>query len=135
MAKLLVVDDSNTVLAYLTTVLTADGHEVFATSCGQSAVAHLEAAPVDLVLTDLYMPAPDGFEVMRRAQACGRPTPVIAMSTNPHECNVLRAARVLGAAATLQKPFTTESLRVAVNAVLARTATTPPLDRSAPTRA
>jgi CheY-like chemotaxis protein len=121
MAKILLIDDSESLLFMTEQVLISDGHEVVAKSSGADALALLDGgARFDLVLTDMYMPPPDGFEIMQAIRQRKIRVPFIVMSTNPLACDVFRAARVMGAVATLQKPFSAEKLLTAVSAALSR---------------
>jgi CheY-like chemotaxis protein len=117
-ARILVIDDSPSVLAYLEQVLREAGHEVFAAASGAEAVEILKRAPLNLVVTDIYMPAPDGLEVMRLARELKLNVPFIAISSNPPPMNKFIPARRLGAQLSLQKPFSRERLIDAVDAVL-----------------
>lgn len=119
MAKILLIDDSESFLAHVAQMLAAGGHEVVATSSSATGARHLLEHDVDLLITDLYMPPPDGFEIMQAARSLGRPLPIVVMSTNPLACDVFRAARALGAMDSLQKPFKAEKLLATVDRVLA----------------
>ncbi len=118
MAKILLIDDSKALLLHIKRMLVGGGHEVIATTSGTAAVEELAVTPVDLVITDLYMPPPDGFEIVAAVRALPQPVPLVVMSSNTLACDVFRDARALGAVATLQKPFATETLLATVNAVL-----------------
>lgn len=118
MAKILLIDDSKALLSHIKRMLETGGHEVTATTSGKIAVEQLSAAPIDLVVTDLYMPPPDGFEVVSAVRALAQPIPIIVMSSNAQACDVFRDARALGATATLQKPFERAKLLETVRAVL-----------------
>lgn len=120
MAKVLLIDDSESVLAHVAAMLRTAGHEVVAASRGKDVVAALHELSVDVILTDLYMPPPDGFEVIEAARALVPAVPLIVMSTNPVAIDVFRAARALGAVAALQKPFSAERLNQVVDQALAR---------------
>ncbi len=110
MAKILLVDDSKTVLKCITRMLADGGHEVVALSSGRAAVEYLGASSVDLVLTDLYMPPPDGFEIVQSVRDMPQRPPLIVMSSNTLACGVFRDAEALGAAAAIPKPFTAHQL-------------------------
>ena len=70
-ARLLVVDDEESVALTVGEVLRQEGYEVETAASGDEAVSFLEAAEFDLVLTDLHMEGGDGLsvltEVRRRA--------------------------------------------------------------------
>lgn len=125
MAKILLVDDSKTQLLHIKRMLVAGGHEVTSTSSGHVAVEYLRGSAIDLVLTDLYMPQPDGFEIVQAARDLPQSPPLIVMSSNSLACDVFRDARALGAAATLQKPFTAQELLDTIRHVLTLTVATP----------
>lgn len=119
MAKILLIDDSKTLLMHIKRMLVTGGHEVTATSSGRLAVEHLASSDVDLVLTDLYMPEPDGFEIVQAARELPLRPPLIVMSSNALAVDVFRDARALGASATLHKPFSAEVLLETIAKVLA----------------
>jgi CheY-like chemotaxis protein len=72
--RILVVDDDDALRESLELVLAAEGYEVVGARDGASALAALEAAPVDVVLCDLRMPGMDGLELLpqlsRRRRGC-----------------------------------------------------------------
>lgn len=118
MARILVVDDSESMLAFLEQVLRERSHKVLVAASGSQALEILRTEPVDLVVTDIYMPAPDGLEVMRQARRMWLNVPFIAISARPSPENKFVPARALGARIALQKPFPRERLIDAVEAVL-----------------
>jgi CheY-like chemotaxis protein len=120
MAKILLVDDSNTMLKCIKRMLASGGHEVVALSSGRRAVEYLMTSTVDVVLTDLYMPQPDGFEIVQSVRGMPQRPPLIVMSSNAVAVGVFRDAQALGAAAALPKPFTADQLLTLVADVLAR---------------
>lgn len=62
MAKILVIDDSESVLAFMESVLRRESHEVLSTLSGAEALQILRKERVDLVITDSYLPPPDGLD-------------------------------------------------------------------------
>jgi CheY-like chemotaxis protein len=120
MAKVLVVDDEATVRSTLRKLLGRLGHEVWDAAEGGEALRHLEAVHFDLVITDVYMAAMDGMELLLRIQQRGLRVPVVVMSGGgfkpPDE--VLAMASSCGAVATLDKPFTPEQLGEALEPLL-----------------
>jgi len=119
MAKILVIDDSRSTLELVQDILTHEGHEVKTADCGKRGEARLTTEPFDLVITDVYMPERDGFEVLRGVRRRHPGLKVIAMSSATGKYDMLKVAKALGAAETLRKPFNTEELLEAVNACLA----------------
>ena len=127
MAKILLVDDSKTLLKHIRAMLLRGGHDVVAVSRGRDAVKLLSQETVDLVLTDLYMPPPDGFELVDAVRALPQRPPLIVMSSNAQAYQVFRDARALGASAALHKPFSAEQLLSAIDAALGEVAPAVPV--------
>jgi DNA-binding response OmpR family regulator len=119
MAKILIVDDSASMLALLEQMLREENYTVTVASSGAKALEILGRESLHLVITDIYMPPPDGLEVMRLARALKLNVPFIAISSQVSPQNKFIPARGLGAQISLQKPFSREQLIEAVEAVLA----------------
>ena len=118
MPKILVVDDSESVVASLEYILQGESYEVVCAFSGAQALEILKKETVDLVITDIYMPPPDGIELMRAARALRLNVPFIAMSSYASPMNMFVPARGLGARISLEKPFSRECLIEAVQATL-----------------
>lgn len=63
--RVLLVDDDPTILRFVGAVLTSAGYEVSFAADGLEAVAAIEAAPPDFLITDWRMPNFDGIELCR----------------------------------------------------------------------
>jgi signal transduction histidine kinase len=63
-ARLLVVDDEESLRITTAAILEAEGYEVATAASGDEAVALLERSEYDLVLTDLHMEGGDGLSVL-----------------------------------------------------------------------
>jgi DNA-binding response OmpR family regulator len=118
MATILVVDDSASLRALLEQTLADAGHTVFTAADGKRATTLLASQPVDLVVTDIYMPDADGLELLVALRRMKPRPPAIAMSSKTGELNMLRSAKILGAQITLQKPFPPAELLRCVTALL-----------------
>jgi CheY-like chemotaxis protein len=120
-ARVLVVDDDPAMRAMVERVLRPAGYAVLAAANGEEALRVLEHGGVDVVLTDLLMPDMDGIELIRTLAARAPDLPVVTLSgadaSGPG--NLLRAAQMLGAVATLAKPVAPAELRDAVDHLLA----------------
>lgn len=79
---MLIVDDVRDITSMLSELVTLLGHEARVANHGDQAIALAREFHPDLVLLDLGMPDPDGFEVARRlrAQPGGADMELIAMS-------------------------------------------------------
>jgi len=109
--KILVVDDSAVMRQMLSAILEEAGYLVLLADGGQSALAHLNSAQVDLVLTDWTMIPMDGGELTRqlRQLAAYAHVPVVVISTISGEVGKAEA-RQAGANGWLSKPVQPETL-------------------------
>lgn len=101
---ILVVDDEDDVRELLADILSEAGHRVRQAEDGKAAMLRLAELSVDLLITDLIMPEREGLETISRIRTERPEMKIIAMSGS-FEPSYLRAARLLGADRTLQKPF------------------------------
>jgi CheY-like chemotaxis protein len=121
MARILVIDEDLDSYALVSSELTSWGHEVESAPNGRNAFARLTETKFDLILTDIAMPAMDGVEFINWSPNGIRP-PILAMSDYSSEQAVclLKIAMLLGADASLRKPFTPQELQYVVNALLCK---------------
>ncbi len=112
MAKIMVVDDNEGLRKAIGKLLSLSGHEVALTQDGAVALDQLRGNPVDLVLTDIYMPEMDGIEFLDHVRRTCPDTRIVAMSaggsTPAH--SLLTDARLLGAVDVISKPFSDTEL-------------------------
>jgi DNA-binding NtrC family response regulator len=110
--RILAVDDDPNALGLLVELLGRD-HEIVPFSEGAGAIEALSRNPFDLVLADLGMPAPDGFDVLRATQRLAPPPPVIVITAFDSARTTLQAMR-LGARDYLVKPADPDEVRAAI---------------------
>ena len=112
MAHVLVIDDDPLFREIAQEMLTQAGHAVILASDGAQ-VAHLPAEPApDLAVVDMLMPERDGIETIGDLQSRWPSIKVIAVSAGARNLEpdlLLRAAKALGADATLPKPLEREA--------------------------
>lgn len=112
MAKILVVDDQESVREGVSIILHRAGHQVSAVSNGAAAISLLNSddSGIELVLTDLKMDEVDGMEVIRAARALQQPPATIMMTAHGSVSAAVEAMKE-GADDFLEKPFSGELLR------------------------
>ncbi len=111
MARILVVDDSETQVAAIAQTLTNNGHEVITAHNGETGVEYAKTHSPDLVLMDVVMPGLGGFKATREISKDPSTShiPVIIISTKDQETDKLWGSRQ-GAKAYLVKPFEEDEL-------------------------
>jgi two-component system cell cycle sensor histidine kinase/response regulator CckA len=114
--RILVVDDEAPMRDLLREILERAGFQVHTASGGREAREHAQRHPVDVVITDLAMPEEEGLEMIRTVRKEHRDFKIIAMS-GAFGDEILQAARLLGADATLAKPITEEMLLQCISKV------------------
>src|SRR6266581_4328527 len=121
MARILVIDDEDVVRRMLRTALELQGHEVIEATQGDEALQMQQAFPPDLVITDILMPGKDGLEVIMALRRQAPRLKVIAMSGGGRfrQIDALETAEMLGAVATVRKPFNLTVVLETVKNVLA----------------
>jgi DNA-binding response OmpR family regulator len=120
MVKIIVVDDDPGVRSTVTRILEREGHIVMSAEDGEMGMRLARTERPDLVVTDLIMPDKDGIEIIQELRAERPDLKILAMSGGGRvgPTGPLADAEFFGADASLAKPFTTEDLTAAVNALL-----------------
>jgi len=120
-ARVLVVDDQPDFRHGLARLLVMAGHAPSEAADGAEALRHLAAHPVDLVISDLFMPGVDGLEFLRELARRHPGTRVIAVSGGGFmdPASILAVATTLGAVRTLTKPIDPPRFLALVDEVLA----------------
>jgi CheY-like chemotaxis protein len=126
MARILVIDDEDDSRALVSQALESDGHEVIPATDGAQGLALQRKRPADLVITDIFMPEPDGIETIHQLKKDFPRLKVIAMSGGGRSSSMLQSvlttASALGIDAFLRKPFDFATLLQSVRQVLGQSA-------------
>jgi len=119
--RILVVDDDEDLRVLVRKALGHGMNLILEASSGTEAMKLIKLSNPDLVLLDLLMPDPDGFEVLRwmRSKKETRDVPVVVLTAHGDEDSV-RKCFELGATDYLMKPFSVPQLDVRVRSSLAR---------------
>ena len=120
--QLLMIEDDARLAAMVGEYLTQSGYGVTHAGDGESGLALLHDAPVDLVVLDLMLPGIDGLEVCRRIRAQpgdGARVPVLMLTAKGDPMDRIVGLE-LGADDYLPKPFEPRELLARIRAVLRR---------------
>jgi two-component system OmpR family response regulator len=111
--RLLVADDSETVLLMLQRRLEMAGYEVITATDGREALAAVDEAgndrELDLILLDAMMPNVSGIEVLKKLRASGSTIPILIISAHL-DAQEPERMKALGADDCVPKPFEWETL-------------------------
>ena len=126
--RVLVVDDSPTMRAFVVAALESEGFEVTAAKSGFEALKILPGAAFHLIVTDVNMPDINGLELVRfvRQSQAHKSTPLIIISTDGRDKDRDRGMH-LGASAYLVKPFKPDELLALARKLLAPGANIAPM--------
>lgn len=108
MAKILVIDDQQSVRSFVRIVLEGEGHEITEACNGREGLYAYQQVPADLVIADIRMPEMNGLDLILALTRCFLHVKVIAMSGESDAVDTLSKAKLLGARHILQKPFNLE---------------------------
>jgi DNA-binding response OmpR family regulator len=85
-ARVLIADDSETILLLLRTRLEMEGYEVVTAEDGVEVIEALQKGPPpDILLLDAMMPRKSGIDALRELRASGVDTPVLIVSAHQDE--------------------------------------------------
>ena len=115
-AVILVIDDNDEARITVANILEMAGYQVAQAPNAKVATAMLKERTPDLVITDIFMPEGDGFEMLNELRSQASAIPVIAISGGGMQqgLDVLSLAGRLGAKCVLNKPFVRRQLLDAV---------------------
>ena len=119
-ARVLVVDDEESITQLVSTVLRYEGFQVETAADGRAAVHLARTFQPDIVVLDVMLPDLDGFEVYRRLANGSAPVPVLFLTARDSTEDRVHGL-TLGADDYVGKPFSLEELVARVRAVLRRT--------------
>jgi len=116
-ARILVVDDVPANVRLLEAVLAPRGYDVVSATDGENALKLVESSQPDLVLLDVMMPEPDGYEVCRRLREVDETAvlPVIMVTASTDEKSKAIQA---GADDLIAKPFSHDELLTRIRSLL-----------------
>lgn len=126
MKKILVVDDDELVRPTVSAMLRALNFEVVEAPNGKEALQFVSKANFDLILTDLFMPEFDGFELILKIREVASDTPIVLMTGGgtyyPSQSEGLNdlttSAEFFGASFVINKPFRKAELAKIIDQVL-----------------
>jgi DNA-binding response OmpR family regulator len=118
--RILIVEDNRNLASGLQHNLELEGHVVQLAYDGATGLLRAQQPGVDLIILDLMLPKPDGYQILRTLRESGLETPVIVLTARGEEADKVRGFR-LGADDYVTKPFGLLELLARVDAIRRRT--------------
>jgi two-component system response regulator RegX3 len=118
MARILVVEDEETLSEAIAFLLSKEGFEVNVAATGPDAIEQFEKSGADLILLDLMLPGLSGTEVCRQIRAKSA-VPIIMLTAKDSEIDKVVGLEI-GADDYVTKPYSSRELIARIRAVLRR---------------
>ena len=120
MANILIIDDDKSILSFLEERLIFEGFNVLTASDGKEGMKLFNDNQVDLVITDIFMPDKNGFEIIIEMKKICPEIKIIAMTGIDLGMvkSCIKTAKFSGAEYAFAKPFETNSLLTALYKLL-----------------
>lgn len=118
MARILVVEDEETLAEAISFLLGKEGFDVAVAATGPAAIENFEKSGADLILLDLMLPGLSGTEVCRQIRTKSS-VPIIMLTAKDSEIDKVVGLE-LGADDYVTKPYSSRELIARIRAVLRR---------------
>ena len=117
--NILLVDDDESILTLIETILHKDGYSNILKACsGQDAVFLAKEKQPNLIILDIMLPDFDGFEICKKIREKSM-APIIFLSAKSEESDKL-ISYALGGDEYITKPFSPKELLARISAILKR---------------
>ncbi len=117
--RILVVEDDSAIRRGIVDALQFAGYETLQAGNGNEGLEQSLRATFDLLMLDLILPGPSGFEILKAVREARPTLPVIILTARGEEADRVQGLR-LGADDYVVKPFSVRELLARVEAVLRR---------------
>ncbi len=116
--RIMVVDDSPSIQAYVSAFLKELGHDVISVTNGTAALAEIYDTSIDLIFMDIEMPGLNGFDTTKAMRAYLNDIwiPIIFLSSNKDDAHVVEGLEV-GGDAYITKLVNLKVMEAMVNAM------------------
>src|SRR3954452_19673654 len=117
--RVLVVEDDAAIRQGIVDALRFAGYDVLQAANGNDGMKQALQASIDLLMLDLILPGPSGFEILQATRQTRATLPIIILTARGEEADRVHGLR-LGADDYVVKPFSVRELLARVEAVLRR---------------
>ncbi len=119
MAKILIIDDENSIRSILRDILEMDEHTVDEAKDGLEGLAKIKQGRFDVVICDIKMPKMDGMELLEKVQAIATDVPILMISGHGNIDTAVEAVKK-GAFDYLAKPLDMNRILITVRNAIDR---------------
>ena len=119
MARILIVEDEDSILLPLEDNLKLEGYEVSSAKDGQQGLDMAKEGNYDLIILDIMLPKVTGFDVCQKLRQERNMTPILMLTAKSQEIDKVLGLE-LGADDYVTKPFSSRELLARVKAILRR---------------
>ncbi|RPJ41368.1 MAG: sigma-54-dependent Fis family transcriptional regulator, partial [Candidatus Latescibacterota bacterium] len=116
-ARILVVDDEESMCQFLSIMLRKDGHQVRTAASGKEALGLLAEETFDVVITDIRMGGVDGLDVLSGAKEADQSLPVIILTAYASQETAIEAVN-RGAFYYLTKQAKNDEIKLVIRKAL-----------------
>jgi two-component system, NtrC family, response regulator PilR len=117
MAKILMVDDEDSIREFFDIMLTKEGYSVTCVSSGAEALKKMEETIYDVMITDISMPQMTGLELLHKAKEITPETNVIMITAYASTESAVEAMKN-GAYDYILKPFKLDEIKLIIRKAL-----------------
>jgi two-component system alkaline phosphatase synthesis response regulator PhoP len=118
-AKILIVDDEESIVTLLEYNLKKSGYEVIVAMNGEAAIKKVVEENPDLMILDVMLPGKDGIEVCKELRQQKEKIPILMLTAKDDEFDKILGLE-LGADDYMTKPFSPREVVARVKAILRR---------------
>ena len=129
MAKILLIEDENSVASFIRKGLTEEGHDITVATDGTTGTLQGATHVYDVILLDIMLPDKNGIDVCRDLRAMNVKTPILFLTALNTPENIAWGLNT-GGDDYLAKPFKFIELNARINALLRRNETAPQRNES-----
>jgi len=112
-AKILVIDDEESMRNFMEIMLSKEGYSVETAGSGKKGLGRIKETEYDLVIADLNMPEMDGIEVLKEVKQYKKDQDLIVMTAYASVDTAIEAMKQ-GAADYITKPFKIDEIKITI---------------------
>jgi DNA-binding NtrC family response regulator len=118
MAKLLIIDDEESLCRLLADAFGKSGHTVDTITSGQAAKEKIESRAYDVIISEIRMPEVTGLDLLQHARATKSRLPFILMTPVPTMSSAIEAVNLGAYRYVIKTKSLVEELRAIVEGAL-----------------